>query len=85
MCRKSEYARFGDELSDHKHMSEELGEPGCAYPLWSRGGAPQCLTQKPTWPYYWRQRTAFEADTGRSALAAGTALYAPELTFDAAK
>jgi hypothetical protein len=35
------------------------------------------LTQKPTWPDYWRQTTAFEPDTGRSALAARTALLAP--------
>ena len=38
------------------------------------------LTQKPTWPDYWRQTTAFETDTGRSALAARTALHAPKET-----
>ena len=36
------------------------------------------LTHKPTRPDYWRQRTAFEADSGRSVLAARTALLAPK-------
>jgi hypothetical protein len=42
-------------------------------------GAKTGLSQKPTWPDYWRQKTAFEADTDRSALAARTALLGPHL------
>jgi hypothetical protein len=38
---------------------------------------PESLTQKPTWPDYWRPRTAFETHNGRSALAAATGLHAP--------
>src|SRR5215471_16007429 len=38
------------------------------------------MTQSPAWPNYW-QRTAFEADTGRSAFVAGTAAHAPKATF----
>jgi len=36
---------------------------------------------RPTWADYWRQTTAFEADTNRSALAARAALTARLQSF----
>ena len=37
------------------------------------------LTQSPTWPNHQPHRTAFKSDNGRSVLAAGTDLHAPQL------
>ena len=43
--------------------------------------SPHSLAQKATRSDHQRQRTALEAETGRSALAAGTGLHAPKLPF----
>src|SRR5215469_14293981 len=57
----------------HRSFASSLAR---ARPYRSLGRA-QTLTQNSTWPNHQLHRTAFEPDNGRSVLAAGTALHAP--------
>ena len=65
----------------NRSLRFDAEEHGAGPPLPARGSRRKSVDfgrpQKATWPNHQRQRTAFETQIGRSALATGTALHAP--------